>query len=143
MLVRGAGRALQGTGLPQPGPGHIADRRTPPNGSRSVRCRFPGGARDFVAFLDAQAGASVHPDVIGFEREDSRIAGTVEVALRWRGSHEERLQGYANSEPTPHGGTHMAGFRDGWQPRSTRTCGNGGSWRKQPPISASTRSATV
>ncbi|MCX5129977.1 ATP-binding protein [Streptomyces sp. NBC_00193] len=90
----------------------LTDER-PPGRSRSVRFRFPGGARDFVAFLDAQGGASVHPDIIGFEREDPRIAGTVEVALRWRGSPEERLQGYVNSEPTPHGGTHMAGFRDG------------------------------
>ncbi|MFE2553664.1 hypothetical protein ACFXGI_34815 [Streptomyces sp. NPDC059355] len=90
----------------------LTDER-PPGGSRSVRCRFPGGARDFVAFLDAQGGESVHPDVFGFEREDPRIAGTVEVALRWRGSHEERLRSYANSEPTPYGGTHMAGFRDG------------------------------
>ncbi|OSZ57658.1 DNA gyrase subunit B [Streptomyces pharetrae CZA14] len=90
----------------------LTDER-PSGGSRSVRCRFPGGARDFVAFLDAQAGAPVHPDVIGFEREDPQIAGTVEVALRWGGSHEERLRSYANSEPTPYGGTHMAGFRDG------------------------------
>ncbi|MFI6422922.1 DNA gyrase subunit B [Streptomyces sp. NPDC050842] len=90
----------------------LTDER-PSGGSRSVRCRFPGGARDFVAFLDAQAGASVHPDVIGFEREDSRLAGMVEVAMRWRGSHGERLRSYANSEPTPYGGTHTAGFRDG------------------------------
>ncbi|MFF2571384.1 DNA gyrase subunit B [Streptomyces sp. NPDC058084] len=90
----------------------LTDER-PPGGSRSVRCRFPGGARDFVDFLDAQGEASVHPDIIDFEREDPRIAGTVEVALRWRGSQEERLQSYANSEPTPYGGTHVAGFRDG------------------------------
>ncbi|WP_426402794.1 DNA gyrase subunit B [Streptomyces sp. R-07] len=90
----------------------LTDER-PPGRSRSVRCSFPGGARDFVDFLGAQAGASVHPDVIGFEREDPRIAGTIEVALRWRGSHEEQLHSYANSEPTPNGGTHMAGFRDG------------------------------
>ncbi|GGY50081.1 hypothetical protein GCM10010363_33720 [Streptomyces omiyaensis] len=90
----------------------LTDER-PPMGSRTERYRFSGGARDFVTFLDAQAGAPVHPDVIGFEREDPRIAGTVEVALRWGGSHQERLQSYANSEPTPHGGTHTAGFRDG------------------------------
>lgn len=90
----------------------LTDER-PAGGSRSVRCRFPGGARDFVAFLGARAGAFVHPDVIGFEREDPRIAGTVEVALRWHGSYDERLHGYANSNPTPHGGTHTAGFRDG------------------------------
>lgn len=90
----------------------LTDERSP-SGSRSVRCRFPGGARDFVAFLDAQARASLYSDVIGFEREESRIAGAVEVALRWRDSHEERLHSYANSEPTPYGGTHVAGFRDG------------------------------
>ncbi|WP_329266866.1 DNA gyrase subunit B [Streptomyces sp. NBC_01451] len=90
----------------------LTDERTP-GASRSVRCRFPGGARDFVAFLDEQAGAPVHPDVIGFEREDPRLAGTVEVALRWRSSHDERLKSYANSEPTPYGGTHTAGFREG------------------------------
>ncbi|MFD7262204.1 DNA gyrase subunit B [Streptomyces sp. NPDC059874] len=90
----------------------LTDER-PSGRSRSVRYRFPGGARDFVAFLDAQAGESVDQDVIGFEHEDPQIAGTVEVALRWRDAPGERLQGYANSEPTPHGGTHMAGFRDG------------------------------
>ncbi|MFF8271796.1 DNA gyrase subunit B [Streptomyces sp. NPDC016562] len=90
----------------------LTDER-PPGGSRSVRHSFPGGARDLVAFLDAQAGAPVHPQVIGFEREEPRMAGTVEVALRWHVSREERLQGYANSEPTPYGGRHMEGFRDG------------------------------
>ncbi|MFE6848499.1 DNA gyrase subunit B [Streptomyces sp. NPDC057686] len=90
----------------------LTDER-PSGGSRSVRCRFPGGARDFITFLDAQAGAPVHPDVIRFEREDPRLAGTVEVALRWYSSHDERLQSYANSEPTPYGGTHTAGFREG------------------------------
>ncbi|MET9324648.1 DNA gyrase subunit B [Streptomyces sp. NPDC003038] len=90
----------------------LTDER-PPGGSRSVRHSFPGGARDFVTFLDAQAGAPVHPKVILFEREDPQMVGTVEVALRWYDSHEERLRGYANSEPTPYGGTHMEGFRDG------------------------------
>ncbi|KQX50160.1 MULTISPECIES: ATP-binding protein [unclassified Streptomyces] len=90
----------------------LTDER-PHGGARSVRYRFPGGARELVAFLDAPTGASVHPDIIAFEREDPRIAGTVEVALRWHGSPEERLRSYANSAPTPHGGTHMDGFRDG------------------------------
>ncbi|NUL04741.1 DNA gyrase subunit B [Streptomyces lunaelactis] len=85
----------------------------PPGGFRSERFQYPGGARDFVAFLDARAGAPVHPDVIGFEREDPRMAGTVEVALRWCGSGEERVRTFANSRPTPGGGTHAAGFRDG------------------------------
>ncbi|WP_330309676.1 MULTISPECIES: DNA gyrase subunit B [unclassified Streptomyces] len=90
----------------------LTDER-PPGGSRPVRFQFPGGVRDFVAFLDTRAGAPVHPDVIGFEREDPRMAGTVEVALRWCGSREERVRSFANSVLTPDGGTHAMGFRDG------------------------------
>ncbi|MGX1545677.1 DNA gyrase subunit B [Streptomyces adustus] len=95
----------------------LTDERLPA-GSRSVRFRSPGGARDFVAFLDAAASDSagdtpVHPDVIGFAHEDPRMAGIVEAALRWRGSPEERLVSFANSRPTPDGGTHVEGFRDG------------------------------
>lgn len=91
----------------------LTDER-PPGGSRSVRYLYPGGARDFVALLDAGAGAPVHPDVIGFEREDPGMAGTVEVAMRWSSSPVNRILGFANSRPTPfYGGTHMEGFRRG------------------------------
>ncbi|GGV40829.1 hypothetical protein GCM10010495_67970 [Kitasatospora herbaricolor] len=90
----------------------LTDRRRSDE-PRSVRLRFPGGARDFVAHLDEQAGAAVHGEVIGFEREDPRMAGTLEVALRWRGSGAERVRGFANSRPTPGGGSHETGLRDG------------------------------
>lgn len=81
--------------------------------SRSLRFRFPGGVRDMVAFLDEPATALVHPEIIGFEREDSRMAGSMEVAWRWRDSGEERVRSYANSRATPGGGTHAQGFYDG------------------------------
>ncbi|MER7108351.1 ATP-binding protein [Streptomyces sp. NPDC000229] len=90
----------------------LTDER-PPGASRSVRYRFRGGARDFVSFLDAGAGTPAHPSVIGFETEEPRMAGTLEVALRWRASPEERVRSFANSRPTPDGGTHAEGFRDG------------------------------
>lgn len=90
----------------------LADRRRPGE-PRSVRLRFPGGARDFVVHLDEQAGAAVQGDVIGFQQEDPRMAGTLEVALRWRGSGEQRVRSFANSRPTLGGGTHETGFRDG------------------------------
>lgn len=73
--------------------------------------RFPGGARDFVAVLGPGADAPVHQDVIGFEREDPRMAGTMEVALRWSAAARERIRSFANSRPTPQGGTHEEGFR--------------------------------
>ncbi|MDX3580978.1 MULTISPECIES: ATP-binding protein [Streptomyces] len=90
----------------------FTDERSPGE-SRSARFRFPGGTRDFVAFLDSRTEPPVHPDVITIEREDPRMAGTVEVALRWCAGHEEQVRSFANSRPTHEGGTHVAGFRDG------------------------------
>ncbi|MGW7328351.1 DNA gyrase subunit B [Streptomyces sp. NPDC054840] len=90
----------------------LNDERSP-GLTQPVRFQFPGGAGDFVAFLDAQSGPPVHPEIIAFEREDLRMAGTLEVALRWCGSRRERVRSFANSVPTPEGGTHDLGFRDG------------------------------
>ncbi|WP_406369332.1 ATP-binding protein [Streptomyces sp. NBC_00647] len=90
----------------------LRDERSP-GGPRSERFRYPGGARDLVAFHGARAGVPVHPDVIAFEREDPRMEGTVEVALQWSESRQEGVRGFANSLPTPEGGAHVAGFRRG------------------------------
>ncbi|MGW6287059.1 hypothetical protein [Streptomyces sp. NPDC055107] len=90
----------------------LTDER-PAGGDRAVSFLFPEGVRDFVATLDAEAGASLHPEVIGFEREDPRMAGTMEVALLWSGSRPESVRGFANSRATRQGGTHLDGFRDG------------------------------
>ncbi|MER6418454.1 DNA gyrase subunit B [Streptomyces sp. NPDC001137] len=90
----------------------LTDER-PAGGARAVRFRFPEGVRDYVAALDAEAGANLHPNVIGFEREDPRMAGTMEVALQWSGTRQERVRGFTNSRPTPEGGSHVDGFRDG------------------------------
>jgi DNA gyrase subunit B len=84
-----------------------------PGGCRPQRFRFPGGAREFVAFLDACSGTPRHPEVIGVQREDARMAGSVEVALRWCDGHEGKILGFANSRPTTEGGTHLVGFREG------------------------------
>ncbi|MGW8597610.1 hypothetical protein ACWGLB_01600 [Streptomyces sp. NPDC055893] len=86
----------------------LTDARDP-EAPRAVRFRFPGGPRDYIA----EQGAPLHPDVIGFEREYSEMEGTVEVALRWCDSREERIASYANSLPITGGGTHELGFRDG------------------------------
>ncbi len=84
-----------------------------PGEPRSIRFRSPGGAQDFIAFLDTPTRSPVHPDVISFEWEDPRMEGTAEVALRWCTSHEEQVHGFANCRPTREGSTHVLGFRDG------------------------------
>ncbi|MFF7950881.1 DNA gyrase subunit B [Streptomyces griseorubiginosus] len=88
----------------------LTDER-PTGEPRSVRFRFPDGVREFVAFLDTEAGTAIHPDVIAFERDTPEA--TVDVALRWSGSRVERVRGFANGVPTLEGSTHLLGFRDG------------------------------
>ncbi|MFH9471796.1 DNA gyrase subunit B [Streptomyces clavifer] len=90
----------------------LTDER-PAGGARAVSFRFPDGVRDFVAALDAETGAVLRPDVMGFEREDPRMAGTMEVALLWSGSGQERIRSFVNSRATREGGAHVDGFRDG------------------------------
>ena len=90
----------------------LTDER-PAGGPRSVRFQFPDGVRDFMAALDAEAGASTPSDIIGFEREDPRMAGTMEVALAWHSFRQERVRGFANSLATHEGGTHVEGLYDG------------------------------
>lgn len=90
----------------------LTDERGPSE-PRSVRFRSPGGVREMVAFLDEQPAAPVHSDIICFEWDDARMAGSMEVALQWHDSGREQFRSYANSRPTPCGGTHVAGFNDG------------------------------
>ncbi|MFE9929368.1 hypothetical protein [Streptomyces sp. NPDC005533] len=83
----------------------LTDERTPGR-SRPVWFHSPGGARDFVAFLDETRGTpvtSAPSDVIGLEWEDAR----------WCDSGQEHVVGFANSERTPDGDTHVEGYRDG------------------------------
>jgi DNA gyrase subunit B len=66
-----------------------------------------------VAFLDEQAPGDAFSDIFAFELEDPRMAGTMEVALRWRDSGPEVVRSFANSGPTEFDGTHVLGFRRG------------------------------
>ena len=91
---------------------HLADQRSPGR-FRTAQFRYPGGTRDFVAFLDEEEKTPVDPHIICFEREEPAMAGIAEVALRWRDSPGERIQSFVNSWPTTRGGTHERGLRDG------------------------------
>lgn len=71
---------------------------------RSLRFCFPGGVREMVADVS---------DVISFELDEAGMAGEMEIAWQWHGSGSEQVRSFANSRPTPEGGTHVLGFRDG------------------------------
>ncbi|MFF4061432.1 DNA gyrase subunit B [Streptomyces sp. NPDC001668] len=90
----------------------LTDERAPET-ARSQRFRFPGGVRDFVPLIEEPGARPLHADVIHFEQEDPRMAGTVEVALRWSDSDQERMRSFANSRATGEGGAHTAGLRAG------------------------------
>ncbi|SEK26942.1 hypothetical protein [Streptacidiphilus jiangxiensis] len=83
------------------------------DGQRTERFHFPGGARDFLAFLEDPTQASPLTDAIAFTQEDERMGGSMEIAFRWSDSGEGRVSGFANSLFTREGGTHLRGFRDG------------------------------
>ncbi|NUP45947.1 MAG: DNA gyrase subunit B [Catenulispora sp.] len=86
----------------------LIDEREPAEPT-PVRFRFPGGVRDFVAYLDGEPSA---PDIVGFDLDDPDMEGEMEIAWRWTASSTEQIRSFANSQTT-HGGTHERGFRDG------------------------------
>ncbi|MET9542043.1 DNA gyrase subunit B [Streptomyces sp. NPDC006553] len=89
----------------------LTDERRP---GGAVTERFEGGVRDFVGFLEtATEGEPAHPDILHFEVEDPRMAGSVEVALRWCDSGDAVVRSFANSGRTHEGGAHVEGFRAG------------------------------
>ncbi|MFJ9692239.1 DNA gyrase subunit B [Kitasatospora sp. NPDC101183] len=74
---------------------------------RSLRFHHPDGVRELVATLDGE-----DTDILACEREDPRMGGMMELALRRRDSGEPRIRGFANSRAT-YDGSHEAGFRAG------------------------------
>ena len=80
----------------------------------AVRLHFPDGVRELVAFLDDDHDDDLDDsEIVGFTEEEPETETTMEIAWRWRGSEPERIRSFANSQPTPEGGTHLLGFRDG------------------------------
>ncbi|MFI2611208.1 DNA gyrase subunit B [Kitasatospora sp. NPDC018619] len=90
----------------------LTDERDPRQ-VRSLRLRFPGGVRELVGLLDEGDAAPAVTDTVWFEAVDERMAGTVEVALRWRERGGERVRSFANNRPTGRGGSHEEGLREG------------------------------
>src|SRR5699024_3473139 len=53
----------------------------------------------------------IHDDVIAFEKEDTDLGMSIEVAMQWTTAYSESVHTYANTINTHEGGTPEAGFR--------------------------------
>jgi len=71
----------------------------------------PGGIAEYLGKLVEQRGkTATHNTVFALERD---AEPRLEVALQWTESTEELVRSYANGIPTPSGGTHENGLKQG------------------------------
>lgn len=76
--------------------------------------KHDGGIGDLLAKLVKDGGEpAVHTDVIRLKSTGSGADTQIDVAMQWTESTREQIEPFANGIPTPHGGTHEAGVRDG------------------------------
>jgi topoisomerase-4 subunit B len=87
-------------------PALVAGTDTP----SSAVLHFPGGLSDFLASA-IEGRAAVVPAAFAGDADFPERAGRCEWAITWLDHGEGFLHTYANTIPTPQGGTHEAGLR--------------------------------
>ncbi len=72
----------------------------------------PEGISDYLGKLVKLGGKpAIHPNAFTLERESDDVR--MEFALQWTESTDETVRSYANGIPTPSGGTHENGWKQG------------------------------
>ncbi|MFV1981232.1 MAG: ATP-binding protein, partial [Rhodothermia bacterium] len=73
-----------------------------------------GGIAEFLEHvIEEENTRKIHSDAFVIRQEELEQGYRVEVALQWTENTRDYIRSFVNGIPTPNGGTHETGFRDG------------------------------